>query len=122
MAEVTLAVDPGSAEPPFRQLKGQIVEAVTRGRLTPGTRMPPVRKLSDEAGVSTATAAKVYRELEETGVLESRGRSGTFVAAGDVRRAALIRAAEEFVALASASGASADDACRAVRDAFERDG
>lgn len=120
VAGVLLAIDPASGEPPFRQLKSQIVEAVSRGRLTPGTRLPAVRTLAAEAGISTATAAKVYRELEESGVLEGRGRSGTFVAAGDARRAALIRASEDFVAVASACGASADDACDAVRDAFAR--
>ena len=75
VAGMTLAVDPASAEPPFRQLKGQIVEGVRRGVLTAGTRLPAVRTLAEEVGVSSATAAKVYRELEESGVLEGRGRS-----------------------------------------------
>ncbi|WP_245847219.1 GntR family transcriptional regulator [Dietzia natronolimnaea] len=96
MAGVTLAVDPASAEPPFRQLKGQIVEGIRRGVLTAGTRMPAVRTLAEEVGVSTATAAKVYRELEESGMLEGRGRSGTFVCAADLPGAVLARAAEEF--------------------------
>src|SRR5690625_2192552 len=95
VAGVLLSVDPASAEPPFRQLKAQIVEAVRRGALTTGTRLPAVRTLAAEVGVATATAAKVYRELEEAGVLEGRGRSGTFVAAADLPGAVLARAAEE---------------------------
>lgn len=120
VAGVVLAVDPTSAEAPFRQLKAQIVEGVTRSALTTGTRLPTVRKLAEEVGVSTATAAKVYRELEESGVLEGRGRSGTFVAAADQPSAVLARAAEEFVELASSAGFNAEEAVTAVRDVFRR--
>ncbi|WP_081477141.1 GntR family transcriptional regulator [Dietzia alimentaria] len=115
---VLLAVDPASAEPPFRQLKDQIVEAINRGRLTTGTRLPPVRALASDVGLSTATAAKVYRELEEAGVLEGRGRSGTFVAAADASGAVLASAAAEFAAQAAGSGFGADEAIDAVRTAF----
>ncbi|MBB0997880.1 GntR family transcriptional regulator [Dietzia maris] len=119
VAGVVLIVDPASPNPPFRQLKGQIVEAVSRGKLTAGTRLPAVRTLAAEAGISTATAAKVYRELEESGVLEGRGRSGTFVAAGDVAGAALTRAAEEFASSAAGAGFGVDDAVDALRNAFK---
>ena len=115
---VHLVVDPASAEPPFRQLKAQIVEAVDRGALTTGTRLPTVRKLAEEVGISTATAAKAYRELEEAGVLEGRGRSGTFVSAADLPSAVLARAAEEFAEHAASAGFSLDDAVAAVRNAF----
>lgn len=118
VGRVTFAVDPASAEPPFRQLKTQVLDAVKRGQLTPGTRLPAVRTLADEVGISTATAAKVYRELEESGVLEGRGRSGTFVSAADLPAAALTRAAEEFAALAAGAGFEVDDAVAAVRNAF----
>lgn len=115
---VVLSVDSASAEPPFRQLKEQVVEAVRRGTLTPGTRMPPVRTLASEIGLSTATAAKVYRELEEAGILEGRGRSGTFVAAADLPSAVLTRAAEEFAERANSSGFTVNEALDAVRVAF----
>ncbi len=115
---VVLTLDPASAEPPFRQLKAQIVEAIRRGSLTPGTRMPAVRKLAEEVGISTATAAKVYRELEEAGMLEGRGRSGTFVMAPDLTSAVLTRAAEEFAERAAGSGFTLDEALAAVRVAY----
>lgn len=117
---VLLTVDPDATEPPFRQLRGQLVEAVRRGALTPGTRVPPVRTLAARVGVAANTAAKVYRELEETGVLESRGRSGTFVAHPDSRSAAVQRAAEEFVSVAAAAGVDVRQACAAVEQAFTR--
>ncbi|MFL0577780.1 GntR family transcriptional regulator [Dietzia sp. 179-F 9C3 NHS] len=115
-----LVVDPSSPEAPFRQLREQILEARRRGALVPGTRMPTVRGLAEQVGVAAGTAAKVYRELEAAGVLEGRGRAGTFVADADVRGAALARAADEFAELAASAGASADEACAAVREAFAR--
>ena len=118
VASVLLALNPASAEPPFRQLKAQIVEAVDRGALTTGTRLPTVRKLAEEVGISTATAAKVYRELEEAGVLEGRGRAGTFVSAADQPSALLARAAEEFAEHAAGAGFDLDDAVAALRNAF----
>ncbi|KAA0918751.1 GntR family transcriptional regulator [Dietzia sp. ANT_WB102] len=117
---IVLALDPDSTDPPFRQLKSQIVEAVSRGQLTTGTRLPAVRKLADEVGISSATAAKVYRELEEAGVLEGRGRSGTFVAASDVHAAALVRSAAEFAERAAGAGFDVDEAVSAVRSAFDQ--
>ncbi|WP_240341381.1 GntR family transcriptional regulator [Dietzia sp. Alg238-R159] len=120
VAGTVLAVNPASAEPPFRQLKSQIVEAVNNGQLTTGTRLPPVRTLAAEVGVATATAAKVYRELEEAGVLEGRGRSGTFVAAADLPAAVLARAAEEFAKRAVGAGFDVDEAVAAVRNVFNR--
>ena len=119
---IVLAVDPRSTEPPFRQLMSQIVEATRRGLLTPGTRLPAVRTLAEEVGISTATAAKVYRELENGGVLEGRGRSGTFVAETDAAAAALARAAEEFADRAAAAGVGVEDAVDAVRTAFAHRG
>lgn len=117
---VLLTVDPDSSEPPFRQLMAQIVEGTRRGLLSPGTRLPTVRTLAAEAGISTATAAKVYRELEEGGVLEGRGRAGTFVAETDAASAALARAAEEFAERAAGSGFALDEALAALRVAYSR--
>ncbi len=81
--------------------------------------MPAVRTLAEEVGVAANTSAKVYRELEKAGVLEGRGRSGTFVAAADVPGAALARAAAEFAEQAAGAGFGADDAVVALRNAFE---
>ena len=115
---IVLALDPDSTEPPFRQLKGQIVEAIRRGTLTPGTRMPAIRTLATDVVVAARTAAKVYSELEEAGMLEGRGRSGTFVTAPDLTSAVLTRAAEEFAERAAGSGFTLNEAIAAVRVAY----
>lgn len=117
---MVLSLDPDSPEPPFRQLKTQIVDAIRSGTLTPGTRMPAIRTMATEVGIAARTAAKVYSELEEAGVLEGRGRAGTFVTAPDETSALLNSAAEEFASRASGSGFTLDEALTAVRAAFTR--
>lgn len=117
---ILLSLDPDSAEPPFRQLKAQIVTAIRSGRLTPGTRLPAIRTLATDVGVAAQTAAKVYRELEDAGLLEGRGRSGTFVLPPDETSAVLTSAATEFAQRAAASGFTVNEAIDAVRAAFRQ--
>jgi DNA-binding transcriptional regulator YhcF (GntR family) len=78
---VELTVDHSSAVPPFEQVRDGIAAAVRSGDLSAGDRLPTVRKLAADIGLASNTVARAYRELEEAGVVETRGRNGTFVAA-----------------------------------------
>jgi DNA-binding transcriptional regulator YhcF (GntR family) len=64
------------------------------------------------------TVARAYRELEAAGILETRGRFGTFVARVDPADAAMATAASTFVSAAKALGVDKDDALRYVETAF----
>ncbi len=75
-----LAVDPASPVPPFEQLRLQLVEQIRSGALSAGARLPTVRRLADDLGLAPNTVARTYRELEQAGVVETRGRNGTYVA------------------------------------------
>ena len=72
-----LVVNPRSAVPPFEQLRVQLLELVGTGELAPETRLPTVRKLASDIGVAPNTVARTYRELEQAGIIETRGRHGT---------------------------------------------
>ncbi|WP_104135913.1 PLP-dependent aminotransferase family protein [Cryobacterium sp. Y62] len=52
---------------------------ITSGRLTPGDRLPTVRVLAGELGVSPATVSHAWQALAAVGLIVSRGRGGTFV-------------------------------------------
>ncbi len=44
-----------------------------------GERLPPVRRIAQQLGVSPTTVSEAWRELARTGAIETRGRNGTFV-------------------------------------------
>jgi DNA-binding transcriptional regulator YhcF (GntR family) len=115
-----VTVNSGSPEPPYEQVRRQVAQAITSGRLVPGIRLPPVRRLAGDLGLATNTVARAYRELERTGLVETRGRGGTLVTgAGNASREAARSAAQQYVALASRLGLQASEIVACVRAAVE---
>ena len=81
--ELRLTVDPTSADPPFEQVRAQLAGLITSGRLLPGERLPTVRALATDLGLAVNTVARAYKELESSGLVETRRRAGTVVASGE---------------------------------------
>ena len=114
-----LVIDPRSAIPPFEQVRTQIVELVRTGGLKPDARLPAVRKLAADLGIAPNTVARTYRELERAGVIITRGRHGTFIAADTPSdRQRVESAASTFVREARAAQLSHDDAIALVTRAL----
>lgn len=91
-------LDPDSPTAPFDQVRLQIIEQVRSGQLIAGTKIPTVRALAALVGLAPNTVAKAYRELGEQGVIETRGKQGTFIAGGgDPIRAGAEKAATRYV-------------------------
>lgn len=115
---LTHPLDVESAVPPFEQLKHRIADAARSGELPTGSRLPPVRSLAESLSLAANTVARAYRELEHEGVLETRGRAGTFVAATTPIAQEAATAAATFADRAAALGLSADDALAFARAAL----
>lgn len=114
-----ISIDPASPVPPYEQVRAQLARAITDRDLAVGTRLPTVRALAAELGLAVNTVARAYRELEETGLVETRGRAGTVVsAAGQRGREHVLRAAHAYAATAREHGLSADEALDIVRAAL----
>jgi DNA-binding transcriptional regulator YhcF (GntR family) len=96
----------------------QIIDGVRDGKLAPGTRLPTVRELAGQMSLAVNTVARAYRELETAGIVETRGRFGTFVARADPADAAMATAAHAFVSAAKALGVEKGEALRYVEAAF----
>ena len=111
-------IDQHAAKPLFDQLRTQIIDGIRDGKLPPGTRLPTVRELAAQMSLAVNTVARAYRELESAGILETRGRFGTFVARIDPADTAMATAAHTFVSAARALGIEKDDALRYVESAF----
>ena len=98
-AGVNVVVDPGSPIPPYEQVRAQVAAAMESGRLGAEERLPPVRRLAADLHLAVNTVARAYRELELAGLVETRGRHGTFVAGPpSAARAEAAAAAHEFAA------------------------
>ncbi|WP_328539589.1 GntR family transcriptional regulator [Streptomyces sp. NBC_00344] len=117
-----IAIDTESGIAPYEQLRARIAGQARSGRLPAGYRLPTVRGLAGELGLAANTVAKAYRALEADGVIETRGRNGTFVAAtGDAAEREAADAARAYAERAvrlglgrEAARAAVDDALRAV--------
>lgn len=102
--------------PLYAQLTRAIQFAIATGKLRVGEQLPTVRQLAVELRVNANTVAKVYAELERSGVLETRRGVGTFVSARhfaashreehEKHLAALV---DRFLEEAAAMGFSSDD-------------
>ena len=112
-----LVIDPASSVPPYEQVRQQVVSLVEAGTLVPGDRLPPVRRLAEELELAANTVARAYRELESSGVIETRGRAGSFVTADEVRSSAKAAAAS-YATQVRALGLSADEALALVARAL----
>ena len=103
--QLAIAVDANDSVAPYEQIRMQIADQVRTGHLPSGTRLPTVRRLAEDLRVAPGTVARAYRTLEEDGVIETRGRHGTFVApTGDAAARAAFAAAIDFVARARRLG------------------
>jgi GntR family transcriptional regulator len=115
-----LSVDPDSPVPLHAQIAEGIHLAIARGELGPGDQLPTVRQLSVELRVNSNTVARVYAELERSGVVETRRGLGTFVrarprVASGTRERRLGSLCRSFLKVCGEEGYTLDE----VRAAFE---
>ena len=61
------------------QIAAGVARMVNEGVVSPGDRLPIVHDLAPQPGVSTGTVAAAWNTLSALGLVESRGRAGTFV-------------------------------------------
>jgi DNA-binding transcriptional regulator YhcF (GntR family) len=114
-----IVIDATSPVPPFEQLRSQFARQIQDHTLAVGARLPTVRRLAADLGLAVNTVGRAYRELEEAGLIETRGRAGSFVsAAGEEGRERARRAAAEYAAVIAGVGIDADEAIRIVQAAL----
>ena len=121
----SLRVDLSSPVPPYEQLRAQIAGLIAAGALRPDDRLPSVRQLAADLGLAGGTIARAYRELEQAGLVEGRGRHGTVVRhdpAPDTEKQEqqqeLAAAADRLARTARHLGVSDDAALAALRIAL----
>ncbi len=110
MSDFQIGLDHNSGVPIYRQIISQILYAIARGELRPGTQLPTVRQLAVELSVNPNTIIKAYKELEIGGKLKTQQGTGTFISNAEVeispqeKKRLLIRLCKNLVGRAGAYG------------------
>lgn len=116
--EELIDLDPESADPPSEQLRARVTELARSGALAPHTRLPAVRRLAGDLNLAPGTVARAYRELEAAGVVETRGRLGTFVVGAGSAADPARELAADYARRVTALGVSRERALDLVRAAL----
>ena len=78
--DLFLPVTASQAGPLYSQIAAHIKSQLTAGRLGPGDRLPPIRRLAGELKVNRDTVSLAYDLLAREGVVEATVGRGTFIA------------------------------------------
>ncbi len=80
MEDLNILLDPSSPMNLQHQLRQKLIDAIYSGVLQPGQRLPSTRSLARRIEVSRNTVSLAYDALIADGHLDSRPRSGIYVA------------------------------------------
>ena len=114
-------IDRTSPLPVYVQLAEQIRLLVRRGALNAGDPLPTVRELAVSLGINANTVTRVYRDLQQEGVLRLERGLGTFVQRRqsettlvdrDYQR--IVKRTRELVEMCRASGLTARELAQLV--------
>jgi len=91
-------LDRESTVPLAAQIEQQLRRLLEHGQLAAGARLPSIRRLAQQLGVSPNTVVVAYDRLVAEAALEARGKAGYFVSPwvrGGAETAALLEAGDE---------------------------
>ena len=112
---ISLELDNNSATSLYIQLYERIKEEISGGRIGTGEKLPSLRGMASNLGVSVTTVKLAYDQLIAEGYLVSRPQSGYYAASGAGSPAANgtedSAADRSYEAEASAKSAQAADGC-----------
>ena len=74
-----LVLDRSDSQPLYRQLSVQLKGLIENGTLAPGSRLPTVRRLAEDHGLTRLTVQSAFAELQDQGWIQSTVGRGTFV-------------------------------------------
>jgi len=84
---ILLEIDTKTDVPLWRRLYEALAKALADGKVEAGSRLPSIRSLSNELGVSRSPVENAYLQLQIDGLIESKPKSGYFAAEAQGGRA-----------------------------------
>lgn len=90
-------------QPIYEQISSQIKAQILSGTLAAGAKLPSIRALASDLGVSVITTKRAYADLEQLGFICTVQGKGCFVAEGnqELLRENQLRHIEELLAKAA---------------------
>ncbi len=76
-----IIADKNAKKPMYRQIYLSVRKAIENGNLKKGSKLPSIRKLSADKGISKTTVQSAYDQLCAEGYIVNKPQSGYFVAA-----------------------------------------
>lgn len=73
-----------SDKPIYEQISSQVKAQILSGALAAGAKLPSIRALASDLGVSVITTKRAYADLEAQGFIETVQGKGSFVAGGNM--------------------------------------
>lgn len=70
---------PSPKLPRYQKVADRLTELIDAGTFPPGSRIPSLRRISQQMSISLTTAMEAYRVLEDRGLVEPRPQSGYYV-------------------------------------------
>jgi GntR family transcriptional regulator len=121
-----IQISPGSKEPLYAQIYEQISQAIAKGDLAAGEKLPPVRNLAAELVINPNTVARAYTQLEQAGLVSTRTGAGTFVLDPKLRQKDAIKInllcerLDSVISQARILGLDRDECLDLLKDRIER--
>jgi len=117
-----IVLSPLNPDPMYKQVTDQIKDAIAGGTLKPEEKLPSIREMTKELGISEITVKRAYADLEHEGYIFTRSGLGSFVA--DVSREKmksekLAEIRQEFIRIIKSGekfNISADDIIAAIKE------
>jgi len=75
-----IVVSPLNPDPMYKQVTEQIKDTIAGGILKPEEKLPSIREMTRELGISEITIKRAYADLEHEGYIFTRSGLGSFVA------------------------------------------
>lgn len=74
-----IRIDDYSDVPIYQQIRNEIVNGISSGKLQEGEQLPTVRALALEIGINTMTVSKAYQLLKQEGYILTDRKKGAVV-------------------------------------------
>lgn len=120
-------ISQSNPDPMHKQVTDQVKDAIARGSLKAGEKLPSIREMSKELMISPITIKRSYRDLEQEGYIVTRPGLGSFVAEVDINRLRsekvdeITGELERILRMAAGYGISAGELKKILRKLQEED-